>query len=403
MLPKGSGGVIEGPDARLDRLAALGVPIVTDYRSVRDALADPACFLQWDGAARTPGGVVQISMAGACERDWELVPSSSALIPEEGEGPYSFAQTALFLNPPEHTRFRRLVNDAWAGGRPIAELAPGIAQNARQLVRRAAQHGEVEFMRAVALPLSAMTLAAFFGDDEPEWWVERTVQQAEQMWGTRKLMDSAPFQTHVWDLIQARRGSSADDVISRMLAVRGSSGFGFRLNEVQTFVVQASFPNANVARLMGTLAHVLSTKPELRERVRQRPSSAPGLVSEVLRTLPPLEGVFRHTSRACSIGGYDLPAGHGLFASFARAHRDPLRFPEPDEFRLDRGGSKTHLAFGAGIHGCPASRLTMMQANVLTQVLCDLPVLRLAEDGVTNYRYGLFAGPSELNLEIEPV
>jgi cytochrome P450 len=380
----------------------VGVPALTDYHSIVEALADPACFPQWDGAVRTSQGVVNISLLDEnSEQDWELVPSSAALIPEMGEGPYSFAQTPLFLNPPEHTRFRGLLNDAWGGAKTAADMASAVADDARRLLSSAAGQDEFEFMRAVALPLSSMTLAAFFGEDDPTLWVDRSVQQAELMWGKRDdLQRGARFQEQVWNIVQARRHSPRDDLISRMLTASRPDLANLRLNEIATFAVQAPFPNTNVARLLGSVAHRLSVEPELRQHLRLHPSSIPGFVSEVLRTSPPLVGVFRHTARACSAGGNDLPAGHGLFLSFAQAHRDASRFPDPDEFRIDRGGISGQLAFGAGIHRCPAARLSLMQANVMAQVLCNLPELRMTGGGVSNYTYGLFTGPSELHLNI---
>ena len=168
-------------------------------------------------------------------------------------------------------------------------------------------------MRTVALPLSSMTLAAFFGEDDSTLWVDRSVQQAELMWGKRDdLQRGARFQQQVWDVVQARRHSPRDDLISRMLTVSRPGLANLRLNEISTFAVQAPFPNTNVARLLGSVAHRLSVEPELRQRLRLHPSHIPGFVSEVLRTSPPLVGVFRHTATACSAGGTTCPPVMGF-------------------------------------------------------------------------------------------
>jgi cytochrome P450 len=261
-------------------------------------------------------------------------------------------------------------------------------------------------MRSVAVRLAAGTLATFFGD-VPEWWEGITLEHAELMWGSPQttsghLEHLVGFQEHVWELIGERRASPRDDVISRLARDGGAAAPGLRLAELQTHMVQSAFSNSNVIRLLGVVARTLAGRPDLRERLRAEPARVDDFVSEVLRTSPPLRGVFRRTARACTAGELDVPAGGGLFVSLSRANRDAGRFPAPAALDVGRDRARTHLAFGAGIHWCPAAPLATMQAAVVARALCDLPWLRPVEAGFEDCSHGLFAGPSELWLELAP-
>ena len=104
--------------------AKAALPVIPDYDSAVRVLKDPDTFPQWDGTFRTPYGLVSASMTDQIDAAWTVVPSISSLIPEVGSasslipdmrgGAYGFAQTALFLDPPLHARFRSLLEESWA-------------------------------------------------------------------------------------------------------------------------------------------------------------------------------------------------------------------------------------------------------------------------------------------------
>jgi cytochrome P450 len=372
---------------------ALGPVITTinDYHVASEVLRRHQDFLQWDGThADAEGRLVMLDELGDGRDTGYLRPvaSLSRLTPASEVGPGCFAQTAVFLDQPEHTRFRRLLVEAWELGAAAHALRDRTASLAAGLLRQRADGAPVEFMRSVAGPVSATVLAWLFGGP-PDPWIEHTL---EHIWlrDLREPVDMdrvMAFERHLWDLACSRTRSPEDDALSRM-AWHRPGGDGLRTSEIVTLVIQMSFvADEAVMRFLGSVARTLAADPGLRGRLRSDPAGIERLIGEVLREWPPLRGVFRRTERECSVGGQVLPSGSGVFVDFKHANSDSA-------------ASRGSLSFGTGIHRCPGAPLAMMEASAVAQALCGLPSVEIAGRGYRDDSNALLEGPSELWLEL---
>lgn len=365
------------------------------YPTAVAVLRDHHHFLQWDGTFAAPDGhLVPTGHTEWASGGGELVPvpSLSRLTADCDYGPFGFAHTPLFLDQPEHTRFRRLITEDWELSSALRRAGPQTAAVAEDLLDQGRAAGTVEFMRSVAARLSATVLAMVFGGAS-QLWIDVTLGL---VWGGPSAGDrgarlAADFQHHMWELVRSPTSSPGDDAISRM-AQHGLSGDGLRRNEILAIAFETAFvPNESTIRLLGALARTLASSGDLRAQLRGDPAGTVAFVGEVLRSNPPIRGLFRRTERPRTADGVAFPGHSGVFVDLKHASRG-------DHGRANR--AHDHLAFGLGVHRCPGARLAVMVASAMTQALCRLPSLRIADGGLKNVPDGFLEGPSELWLEL---
>jgi cytochrome P450 len=156
----------------------------------------------------------------------------------------------------------------------------------------------------------------------------------------------------------------------------------------------------------------LAERPDLQNRLRDDSSLIPNFLEEVLRLESPIKSQFRLASRTTTIGGVPTPAGRPIMLLIGAFNRDPARFDDPDEFRIDRPNLREHVAFGRGIHTCPGAPLARFEGRVtLERVLSRMSDIKISEAhhgpaGARRYSYepAFFArGLKELHIEFNPV
>jgi cytochrome P450 len=381
------------------------VQIIGTYDAARSVLYDPVSFPQWDGSFRSADGAVVFADKATRDRALVPIPSLAAMIAHIEAGPFCNAMTPIFLDPPAHTRFRRLLVQDWAIGAAARALTPRVRRIAADVMTRAGGRQPLDFMGSVAPVISPASLALFFGD-ELSTWVKFTAEHPAVAClpdyegdGTEVL---EPFREHLWTLMSRRRHSPGEDALSRMVQ-HSQAGDGLTFAEIHTLAVQmAVVANESTMRLLGSVASVLAQSPALRARLRTERAAVPRLVDAVLRQCPPLRGILRRSSRASVAGGTEIAAGKGLFVDFKRAAGPAAPLPALPQFHagLGQAGHGQNLAFGIGIHRCPGARLARMQAGVVAEVLCNLPAIRIAEGGLQELPRDMAEGPSQLLLEV---
>jgi cytochrome P450 len=164
-------------------------------------------------------------------------------------------------------------------------------------------------------------------------------------------------------------------------------------------------------RLLGAAFQFIGERPELQQQLRAHPESIANFVEECLRIESPVKGDFRVSRVPTTVGGVDIPAGTCVMVLNGAANRDPRRFPEPDELRLDRDNVHQQLAFGRGIHSCPGGPLARTEGRVAVERILDrLHDIRIdeAEHGPPDarvYKYAptyILRGLRRLHLEFTP-
>ena len=305
---------------------------------------------------------------------------------EFGQGPRFTAPGGLLSDPPEHTRFRRIVQRAFTPSQ-IEKLRPRIEQIAHELLD-AASGETLELHDDYACPLPVIVIAEVLGvpaDDRGDFkrWSDVMVE-AMGMEDPAPLMgDMVALGQYLARAVAAHRASArGGDLIDR-LAAASEDGEGLEDAQIVGVVSQLLVGgNETTTSLITNAVWRLLQDPERWEAVRANPSLVPAALEESLRFDPPVLGLFRTTTRDVQIHGVTIPRRAKVMLSYAAANRDPRVFTEPDRFRLDRPAeeARQHLSFGHGIHFCLGAALARLEAEISLRVLLERRP-RLALDG----------------------
>ncbi|BDH13648.1 cytochrome P450 family protein [Streptomyces hygroscopicus] len=339
--------------------------LVTRYDDVRRALADPRLSLDKKHAA--PGGY----------RGFALPPALDANL--------------LNMDPPDHTRIRRLVVKAFTPGRVEALRAP-VRKTADELLDAMAERGRADLMTDYAGPLPITVIYDLLGiphSDRRDFlaWSNALITPDPSRPELMKEAIGAMLEFFT-GLIAAKRAEPGDDLFSDLIAVRddqaggaGDGAGGERLteDELTSLAFLLLFAGyENTVHLIGNAVLGLLDRPEQLRQVQQNPAELPAAVEEFLRFDGPSPvSIRRFPKEDLEIGGVRIAAGESVLLSIASANRDPARFPDPDTFDRARDLSG-HLALGHGIHYCLGASLARMEAFVaLDALLGRFPGLRL--------------------------
>jgi cytochrome P450 len=330
--------------------------LVTRYADVRSALADPRLYKERAGKL-TPEG-------------WTPDPVSGYL-----------SVHLLNLDPPDHTRLRKLVNKAFTARR-VAGLRPRVETITNSLLDAMSGREEVDLIEALAFPLPITVICELLG-------IPASDQESFQAWshtvvssvGSQEEFHAAGIAMYRYftDLVAAKRKAPADDLLSALIAARDS---GDSLDERELIAMLfllliAGHETTTNLIASGTLA--LATHPAELARLRSDPSLLPGAVEELLRYANPLNhATERFTLEPVEIGGVTIPAREWVLCATSSANRDPARFAEPDRLDVSRDAGG-HLAFGHGIHYCLGAPLARLEGEVaFGALLSRFPDLSLA-------------------------
>jgi len=288
----------------------------------------------------------------------------------------------LNLDPPDHTRLRRLVSAAFTRRRS-ERLEPRIRELTDELLDRLAGRDEIDLITEFAYPLPIAVICELLGipkSDRAEFrgWTQPLV--AGGMAGLQAYTAAAAALVgYVRELIARKRAEPADDLLSALVAVREQ---GDRLSEDElTSMVYLLLlaGHETTVNLIGNGVRALLTHPDQLARLQAEPDRIGAAVEELLRFDGPLQSAIPAlTAGPVRIGEVDVPAGEVVVISLLAANRDLARTPEADRLDLSRTESP-HLAFGHGIHHCLGAPLARIEARIaLGGLITRYPRLRLA-------------------------
>jgi cytochrome P450 len=346
----------DGPVRQSATPDGLPVWLVTRYADVRAALADPRLSLSKSRAR--PGGY----------RGFSLPPALDANL--------------LNLEPPDHTRLRRLVAGAFGPAR-TESLRPVIEQHADALLDAVADRGHGDLIEEFAVPLPLTVIGDLLGvpagprADFRRWTSVliapdpgEPARGKEALTGIVRLLSG---------LIAARRASPGDDLLSAMIAARDDAD---RLSENELLslaflILWAGYENS--VHLIGNSILTLLGSPQTLAGPPAGGSLPGPAIEELIRFADPNQySLRRFATEDLSIGGVRIQAGDTVLLCLASANRDPARFSEPAILDLDRADN-AHLGFGLGIHYCLGAPLARLETGIaISSVLRRLPGLALA-------------------------
>lgn len=313
-----------------------------------------------------------------------LCPEANAIYRERG-WPKAFP---LSQDPPEHKRFRALVNHFFTGAK-LEAARPLIERHVNQLIDALPSGGDVEFIAAFAEPLPAAVITDLLGlphedkEDLKRWsfaWAlpfARGLSREQEIWVAEQGVE---FQQYLKGHVDARRAAPRDDIISEL----AHAGLGDRAlddGEIVTMIDHLYIGgNETTAYALASALWLMLRDRAVYEALCADPSRIKGFVEEVLRLESPTQGLYRTATRDTEIRGVPIPRGATIHMRFAAANRDPEVFEEPDCIRFDRPNAMRHMAFSQAEHHCPGSGLSRLEMQIaIDAIIKRLPNLRLAQ------------------------
>ncbi|WP_369238235.1 cytochrome P450 [Streptomyces sp. R21] len=322
--------------------------LVTRYDDVREALANP--LLSLDKKHALPGNY----------RGLALPPALDANL--------------LNMDPPDHTRIRRLVGRAFTPRR-VEQLRAPIRETADRLLDALGTHGRTDLMASYATPLPITVICDLLGvphehrRDFRAWTNPLVTPDPARLDITKQaVMAMLGFFT---GLLADKRKEPDDDLLSDLIAVQ-EEGDRLTEDELMSLAFLILFAGyENTVQLIGNAVSALLRHPEQLAALREDPSQLPAAVEEFARHEgPALLAIRRFPVEDVTIGEVVVPAGETVLLSLSAANRDPSRFPDPDRLDIGRDTSG-HLALGHGIHYCLGAPLARMETEIALAALLE--------------------------------
>ncbi|MGW1181174.1 cytochrome P450 [Streptomyces drozdowiczii] len=316
-------------------------------------------------------------------------------------------QGLLDLEPPDHTRIRRLVSKAFTP-RTVEQLVPTVRRLAAGLVDDFVEQGGGDLLSAVAEPLPVAVIAEMLGIPESDRAPLRPWSAAicgmfelnpSEDTARAAVRASLEFSAYLRELIAERRANPGPDLISALVAAHDE---GERLTEQEMVSTCVLLLNAGHEATVNTTVNgwwTLLRHPGQLAALRADHGLLPTALEELMRYDTPLQMFERWVLDDIEIDGTVIPRGSEVALLFGSANRDPARFTEPDTLDLARR-ENPHITFGAGIHFCLGAPLARVElAASFGELLRKAPGLRLAAEPEWNPGY-VIRGLKELRVEV---
>ena len=313
------------------------------------------------------------------------------------------------IDPPAHTRVRRLSNKGFTPQR-VAALEPRVRELTNELVDGFVQDGKADLMTQFADHLPRMVICDAVGvprADIPKFaqWTEDWANflftvglPLEQL--VAGARGAVALQEYSKALIEQRRQHPQDDLLTDLVQAQEENRH-LTMNElvglIMSFLIAGTVTSSD---LIGNALVLLLRQPELWQALCRDPQLAPKLVEETLRRDTSIPGLMRVAMEDMIFKGVSVIKGDRLMLAFASANHDEAVFSDPRRFDIERDNIQKHLAFGQGIHYCIGAPIARLEGRIALEVLSQrLPNLRFQPDQTVTFRPSLvYHGPEHLHL-----
>ncbi|MGH8008950.1 MAG: cytochrome P450, partial [Candidatus Binatia bacterium] len=281
------------------------------------------------------------------------------------------------LDPPDHTRLRKLVNRAFTPRR-IASLEQHIREIAHSLLDAVPAQGTFDLVSTLSGPLPAITIAELLGVP-PERYADfkRWTNDIARCTNGVAVPDEvrpelrrsvSEMKTYLQEAINAYRKRPGDNLLSDMVRAEENNQTLTAAEVLSMAILVITAGSETTTNLISNALLSLCAYPEQFALVRTNPALIPHLVEETLRYESPVQFFPRLTMQEVTIAGTTIPAGSPVLAMFASANRDARKFPDPERFDITRN-SEGQLAFSFGIHFCLGAQLARLEGKIALEAL----------------------------------
>lgn len=337
------------------------VYLVTRHDDVKEVLSDHARFSN----GRPPGFVV---------------PGAPPVSDEEQAG--ARAGNLLGLDPPEHSRLRRMLTGEFTIRR-MKRLEPRIVEIVDAALDEMEKAGPpVDLVANFALPIPSLVICELLGvpyEDRDDFH-RRSARQLDLSIPIPERFDlQRQGRAYMSSLVERARRAPGEDILGMLVREHGDELTNDELIGVASLLLLAGHETTSNMLGLGTLA--LLRHPDQLAAVRDDPEAVGPAVEELLRWLSIVHSAIpRITTTDVEIAGVQIPAGELVFVSLPSGNRDPAFIDSPEDLDIRRG-ALGHLAFGHGVHHCLGAPLARMEMRIaFPALLRRFPTLALAED-----------------------
>jgi len=358
----------------------LGFWALWRYRDVSEVLRAKMSVEEGRAASRGP-------MADAYERAMAEAGFEGAVV------------SMLDRDPPDHTRLRKLVAQAFTP-RTIAQLEPTVQKLVDDALDGIDSAGHVNLIDALAFPLPFAVISVMMGMPETDSEKLRELSSVAV-----RSLEPVPDEETVNQIVLAQRGllelgkaaiawkreNPADDLLTALINAEDSGDVMSDDELVAQVILLYVAGHETTVNLIGNGTLALLRDREQLELWRDRPDLDENAIEELLRFDSPVQMTRRVTLEDYAVDDVTIPAGTTVIAALASANRDPEQFgPDAGRVRLDRDNARQQVSFGAGIHHCLGASLARLEGRVaLSSLLRRFPDIELDGEPVWNGRINL--------------
>ncbi|MDP9222177.1 MAG: cytochrome P450 [Actinomycetota bacterium] len=308
-----------------------------------------------------------------------------AVVAEGLPGP-AFARHMLSVDPPDHTRLRRLTSAAFSRPR-IAALRPRIQAIADGLLDDLEAPGDtvVDLVKGFAFPLPFTVISELLGVPERDrdklgsWITTLLAPSSAPTTPAEAVSASGNVVRYLTELLAHKRAVPGEDLVTDLVRAADQDGALSEQEMLSTIFQLVVAGHDTTTSLIGNGTVALLLHPEQRDALVADPALVRHAIEEILRWDAPVpHSTFRYTTQDVDLGGTVIPSFAQVIISLAAANRDPDRYANPDTLDITRADT-SHLAFGHGIHHCLGARLARLEGEIaFTTLHGRFPTMRLA-------------------------
>ena len=377
-----------------------GIFQVSKHELICQVARDAKLFSNQFGAVQRSGGQ-------------EYPQEAADILINEGYPP---VDTMLTADPPRPTRYRSLVDKAFAPAR-VSELGPNIDEKINFIIDQFYDSGKCEVTTQISKQLPIRVIAEQLGvpmDDYDKFsnWSDAFVAQLSGTSSPEEHIEIAKklvqFQQYFANKLDESEDNASDDILSDLanLTFEDDDGVNRKLEKSeQLSIIQQLLVagNATTAHSISEAIYLLIANPDQMDLVLNDYKLIPNMVEESLRLLTPTNNMWRIATADTELDGVKIPKNSLIIIRYGSGNRDEDLFENPDKFDVTRKNSRRHVAFGQGIHVCIGMNLARKEMYTAFPIILDrLKNMRFGEGNDFVYSPNvLLRGLNKLNIEFD--